>query len=43
MMGIRHILNVNWFWWKDVITMFVMNTVAIIFCKAQTLRWFKGL
>ena len=43
MMGIRHLLNVNWFWWEDVVTTFVMNTVAIILYKAQTLRWLKGL
>ena len=43
MMGIRHPLNVNWFWWEDVITTLIMNTVAIILYKAQTLRWFKGL
>ena len=36
MMGIWHLLNVNWFWWEDVITTFVMNTVALIFCTAKT-------
>ena len=42
MMGIKHPLNVDWFWWEDVITTFIVNTVAIIFSKAQTLGWFKG-
>ena len=43
MKGIRHPLNVNWFRWEDVISMFIVNTVAIVLCKAQTLRWFEGL
>ena len=36
-------LNVDRFRWEDVVTTFVVNTVAIVLCKAQTLRWIIGL
>ena len=42
-MGIRHPLNVNWFWWEDIITTLVMNTVALILCIAQTLIRYKRI